>query len=361
MTFEDACDYWMFCGARVLTHKWERARILAVTDGHKETLHKIETKIYDEMRFDASRDGLPAPPQTAGIARYTGPVIVGRFQVLESFLPGHYYICDLKLPDLILRQSNNEILRFTTIADADAYVSQFTGVREAVTQPDEPLMEADPVSVSSETIKSVRGRRAAPVVVEPDVVEPDVAEPVVDSIPAPTRRGRKAATPVVVEPVADPTPAPTLRGRKAAAAVAAAVAAKAATPVAVEPDVVAPAPAPRGRKAATPASAPRGRKAATPASAPRGRKAATPVVVEPAAVAPRGRKAGGIAPAARPSVVGPRGFVGAYTQELLLQGLSTDAIIAALQKRFPDKANSVGNIAVYRSRLKKLGQLPTAR
>lgn len=47
--------------------------------------------------------------------------------------------------------------------------------------------------------------------------------------------------------------------------------------------------------------------------------------------------------------------VGARTQELIRAGKDNEFIIAALQKEFPDKANSASNVNWYRNKVKKTG------
>ncbi len=69
-------------------------------------------------------------------------------------------------------------------------------------------------------------------------------------------------------------------------------------------------------------------------------------------------------PAKEASVVPPkttkamRGGVGERTKALIRQGLDNEGVIAALNKEFPNNANSVANVRWYRNALKKEG-VPT--
>lgn len=53
--------------------------------------------------------------------------------------------------------------------------------------------------------------------------------------------------------------------------------------------------------------------------------------------------------------------VGALTKELILKGWNNEKVIAELQKKFPEAANSASNVNFYRTALRKTGELPAVR
>ena len=137
VTFADCEEGWVFCGYRILLLKWERGSALAKGDAQRSRLGLMAERLRDEMRKEVARrndDGLNRPPldpekvvlQTNG-ERYAGRLLGGRFQVMESFLKGSYYVADHGRDDLLVRAGGpaGETRRFATIKDAEAWIKGF--------------------------------------------------------------------------------------------------------------------------------------------------------------------------------------------------------------------------------------------
>ncbi len=256
--------------------------------------------------------------QTAGDDRYAGPLIEGRFQVMESLTKGSYFIADHLKADYILRANSapdSPIQRYPTIEEAE---------------------EAIRILFTSEPEK---GRAPIPVTKESPPMSATVSESAPEKITLPVK-----------------TAEPPRRGRPPKiAAVPLPVLPKKAVAKASSPAVKAP--------AAVKASAPAG----LPAFLTRGK------VIAPAPVAaPKKTAVNNVKPASQvaklpdkartaPVPDGKKLRVGEYTQELILKGLDNAAVIAELNKKFPEKANSLSNVCWYRSKLRKDGKLGGGR
>lgn len=242
MNFRDTADMWQFCGSRILIYKWERLRVLAETEAEHDILNRIEEKLIEELRKDASQGGDYMIVQTAGADRYASPVIGGRWQVLESFIKGTFYVCDHKLDDLLVRMGGKtgDVQRFPSIAAAENYIAQFVTDFERYRNSDsEPITEKEPDTMAR-PVTSAPPAAPAPVAQAP--VEPKrrgrppkavqaAPEPVAQApvpVAEPKRRGRppKAVAPVhvpysslptIVPPAEEPA-APKRRGRPPKAA-----------------------------------------------------------------------------------------------------------------------------------------------
>lgn len=146
-SFADTAEGWIFCGYAILLYKWERCRVLINQGDPNEVskLARIEVKLFDEMVFDMSRDNryksnaltkeaFDVVKQTGG-GHYAGPLLHGRFQVMESFVKGSYYLADHKRDDLLHRVAGlaSDTMRFQTIEAAETYAkNMFTGIENPV-------------------------------------------------------------------------------------------------------------------------------------------------------------------------------------------------------------------------------------
>jgi hypothetical protein len=137
----------VFCGFRILTYKYERARAIARIED-AVLMGRVAEKMREEMRKESSRrvDGrggwlseaeLDAVVLQTNGDGYTGPLLGGRFQVMESFLKGSYYVVDHLREDLLVRIAGlaSDTRRFTTIGDAEAYIKGFTPSEEGGMNP----------------------------------------------------------------------------------------------------------------------------------------------------------------------------------------------------------------------------------
>lgn len=132
MNFKEAIDSWIFCGYETLRIRWERARAFVETDEDRETIQRIENQLRIAMAEDLRHTKEPAEvnrlvAQTNG-PKYAGPVVADRFQVMEGFVSGTWYLADLTAEDGLHRERgrNSDIVRFKTRDDAEAYVLRFT-------------------------------------------------------------------------------------------------------------------------------------------------------------------------------------------------------------------------------------------
>jgi hypothetical protein len=149
---------WVFCGYDLLLYRWERGIALATTDADRDILARMEMKMVKEK--NAPPDVLV--PQTNG-DRYAGPVISGRWQVMESFSPrGTYYVVDHWREDLLVREAGpgSHVKRFVGKSEAEAYISQFTTPQN----PDIASGTADDGGITKESrlmARSPKGNAAA--------------------------------------------------------------------------------------------------------------------------------------------------------------------------------------------------------
>jgi hypothetical protein len=149
-TFGDYAEGWVFCGYAILSYKWERMAVLAKTDQERDVLDRVAVKMRNEMRKFISRTNedrahkigfkpLNADEviaQTNG-DRYASPLIGRRFQVMESFIRGTYYIADHARDDLLMRVAGpgSDVLRFSLKADAEERIKGFTNTGDQFTEP----------------------------------------------------------------------------------------------------------------------------------------------------------------------------------------------------------------------------------
>jgi hypothetical protein len=143
----DWLEGWVFCGFRILTYKYERARaVMRIEDAM--LMGRVAEKMREEMRKESSRrvDGrggwlseaeLDAVVLQTNGDGYASPLLGGRFQVMESFLKGSYYVVDHLREDLLVRIAGlaSDTRRFTTIGDAEAYIKGFTPSEEGGINP----------------------------------------------------------------------------------------------------------------------------------------------------------------------------------------------------------------------------------
>lgn len=69
--------------------------------------------------------------QIAGKGRYTGPLISGRFQILESFIRGSFVVVDHQEPGLLVREAGplSKPMRFYSKKAAEGWISLFTDIK----------------------------------------------------------------------------------------------------------------------------------------------------------------------------------------------------------------------------------------
>lgn len=130
MNFKDATDYWIFCTYETLLIRWMRARVLVETDAEREVLGRIEVRLRYVMSTDLGRymekdvvEGLVI--QSNG-NKYAGPILKGRFQVMEGWIPEKWYLVDHAAKDLFYRDARKEIVNFLSREDAEGFINEFT-------------------------------------------------------------------------------------------------------------------------------------------------------------------------------------------------------------------------------------------
>lgn len=132
-TFADYAEAWVFCGYRILSYKWERAVVLARAPAEIKTLDRMADKLREEMINEMLKEGrrmaeVDAIVKQTNDIRYAGEVIDGRFQVMESWISGSYYLVDHARDDLLVRIAGpgSDTKRFPTIDAAEAFIKEFT-------------------------------------------------------------------------------------------------------------------------------------------------------------------------------------------------------------------------------------------
>lgn len=281
-TFQDLAEGWVFCGYAILLYKWERMAVLATAPEERTLMDRVAVKLRDEMRKKINRQNedhhgrngynLIDPEavilQTNG-DRYVGPMLSRRFQVMESFVRGTYYIADHARDDLLMRVAGpgSDVLRFSRKEDAIERARGFTTVQDGPMYPNRDAEQSN----GKDTHDMARAPKANVAAVK----AAEIADKKLDGKRPPVKKG--AAPAAVAAPAKKPAPA---------------------------------------------------------------KKAAAPVE----------------------KVKAPREGVGALTKALIMKGWSTDEVIAELQVKFPEKANTSSNVNWYRNQLKKAGEtIPTTR
>lgn len=165
--FEGVAEGWIFSGADLLQHRWERCRALAQTDKHQEVLVRMLTKYLEELIVIKRRARSEGNEKAADLAdlvlqkghadRYAGPLRYGRFQVMESLSPAStYYVVDHTRADLLLRVAGaaSDVRRFAT-REAAEQITDELAQREPT--PDVSLKQKE-----ADMAKPVRKEPAAP-------------------------------------------------------------------------------------------------------------------------------------------------------------------------------------------------------
>ena len=172
-TFEQIADGWVFCTLRLLKYRWERCRALARTDAQRTAAAKMLAKYLEDKEAvmrEVIREGGDVKPyqlvlQRGHVGRYEGPLLHGRFQVMESLAPaGTYYLVDHMLEDLILRVSGpaSDVLRFPTREAAEAAALRLLETTPAVDTAGGPsTRRRAPVGAPKEIIKMARQAKQA--------------------------------------------------------------------------------------------------------------------------------------------------------------------------------------------------------
>lgn len=132
--FNEIAEGWIFCTQRLLRYRIERCRVLMSTDAQRATVAKMMDRYLEEVaayRKLRIKDREPVGLQDLILQQnregmYAGPLIHGRFQVMESLIPGSYYLADHTKPDLLLREGGpaSEIRRFDTIDQAKEWAGR---------------------------------------------------------------------------------------------------------------------------------------------------------------------------------------------------------------------------------------------
>jgi hypothetical protein len=126
---------WIFCGYSILLWKWERGNCLAKSEAELALMARATVKLRDEMAKEYGRKDRPVPVaiedimiQTASDGRYAGPLIAGRWQVMEGWIRNNYTICDHWREDLLVRAQGpgSDVRRFPTKEAAEAWIKGFT-------------------------------------------------------------------------------------------------------------------------------------------------------------------------------------------------------------------------------------------
>lgn len=129
-TFKDVAEGWIFCGYRLLLYRYERCAALATSAVEEQTLlRRMEGALLDAMVKEKIAPPDVLTPQINESGRYAGPVIHGRWQVMESFYPrGTYYVVDHFRDDLLVREAGpgSNVRRFSSKDEGEKYISQFT-------------------------------------------------------------------------------------------------------------------------------------------------------------------------------------------------------------------------------------------
>jgi len=129
-TFAEIADGWVFCGLRLLRHRWERCRAIAETEAQRRTCRQMLDKYLEQMAADRSECaglGRPTEVQDGVLARgdaerYFGDLLHNRFRVAEGLSPaGTFYLIDYRLPDLVVREGGpaSETWRFKSVEEAE--------------------------------------------------------------------------------------------------------------------------------------------------------------------------------------------------------------------------------------------------
>lgn len=148
-TFDDMKEGWVFCGQRILRIKWERCRVLAKTDAQKLVVRRMYDKYLEEaalVRKELIHEGRSTEQFDLVLQKnhpdhYSGPLLHGRWQVMESLMPtGTYYVADHVLPDLLVKAqgSMTETRRFNNLKAAHDYVEDRHGSAHDDAQPTQP-------------------------------------------------------------------------------------------------------------------------------------------------------------------------------------------------------------------------------
>lgn len=162
--FGDFTESWIFCGFRILLYKWERAVVLAKEDMEFNLLKRMERKLRDEMAKEKSLTSEEVVLQTSGDDRYAGPMINGRFQIMESFTPkGTFYIADHEKHDLLLRVAGaaSDVRRFASIKDAEDCIQAFTNGVSPVKRTNPGAVPEEDMQESSDMARTPKANAAA--------------------------------------------------------------------------------------------------------------------------------------------------------------------------------------------------------
>lgn len=146
MTFSEATKDWILATPRIRRIFVERARALAETDAQREVLRKIWAAYQEDMRKareERLMEGKDVEQQDFVLQKsvddlYVGPLIHGRFQVMESVVPkGTYYLADHLQSDCVHREKlggkDGDIRRFYTMKDAEDWAATVAGGASAST------------------------------------------------------------------------------------------------------------------------------------------------------------------------------------------------------------------------------------
>lgn len=167
MTFDQLLGDAVFCGYRLLLWRWERAAALARSGAERNRLALAADWLRERMEEDLTKkEGMdPAEVaalvlQTAGVDRYTGPLIADRFQVMGSFIGSTYYIVDHRRGDLLVRVAGpvSDVRRFASIKEAEELISSFTVGPIQVIDPPVQQQEMEMPKLVTTTEAPKRGR-----------------------------------------------------------------------------------------------------------------------------------------------------------------------------------------------------------
>jgi hypothetical protein len=155
MTFSELVKDWILAMPRIRRIMFERARPLAETAEQKAVITKIWTYYCEDMRMakaEIEREGGDSTHQDLILqvshdSMYAGPLLHGRFQVMESVTPRDtYYLVDHTLPDLLYRGSTQgDTMRFASIKEAEDRAALVAGGQS--------------VNVETTRVERVLGRR----------------------------------------------------------------------------------------------------------------------------------------------------------------------------------------------------------
>ena len=115
--FKSLAYGWPLLGLRLLRLCWERCRAVAETEADHAVLREMVAQYHDEMSRDVSmreRLGRDTTTQRAvlttgqHVERFFGPLLFGRFRVMETLKPGQFFLVDYRLPDLLVGGSEGK-------------------------------------------------------------------------------------------------------------------------------------------------------------------------------------------------------------------------------------------------------------